>query len=261
VQARPVIGIATQTMEAIPGQLPMTWIMGQRYVRVLTGLGAVPWIIPLLLDDEETLRAIYDRLDGVLLTGGVDVDPDCYREQRHPLCGKTDPPRDWTEMHLIRWAIRDHKPVLGVCRGIQIINVAAGGTLYQDVQDQVQGAIKHDYFPTDGIHMRDDLTHMIRVEPASRLGRILGAERIEVNSMHHQAVKDLAPGLVPSAFAPDGLIEGLEGGNGQYLVGVQWHPEELADTMAPMRQLFASFLAAAGQNRETSWCGTGKSSS
>lgn len=250
MQVRPVIGIATQTLEAIPGELPMTWIMGQRYVRVLTSLGAVPWLIPLLPEDEETLRNIYERLDGVFLTGGVDVDPDSYREQRHPLCGKTDPPRDWTETRLIRWAIRDHKPVLGVCRGIQVINVAAGGTLYQDVQAQVPGAIKHDYFPTCGDYARDRLVHTVRLQPHTRLARILATDEVEVNSMHHQAVKDLAPGLVPCAFAPDGLIEGIEGANGQYLVGVQWHPEELADRMTPMRQLFASFLSAAAQYRQ-----------
>jgi putative glutamine amidotransferase len=253
-----VIGIATQTLEAIPGQLPMTWIMGQRYVRVLTALGAVPWIIPLLVGDEDTLGVIYSHIDGVFLTGGVDVDPDCYREQRHPLCGKTDPARDWTEMCLIRWAIRDRKPVLGVCRGIQVINVAAGGTLYQDVKAQLPDAIKHDYFPSSaGARSpdlapslgRDQLVHSVRVEPKSRLAGILGTDQMQVNSMHHQAIKDLASGLVPSAFAPDGLIEGIEGGNGQYLVGVQWHPEELADTMTSMRQLFASFLAAAAQYR------------
>jgi putative glutamine amidotransferase len=245
VAQRPVIGIATQTLEPIPGQLPLTWIMGQRYVRVLTGLGALPWVIP-LLDDEETLQGIYSHLDGVFLTGGVDVDPQCYHESRHPLCGKTDPPRDWTETRLIRWAIRDHKPVLGVCRGIQVINVAGGGTLYQDVQAQFPGAIKHDYFPgRDDDYTRDALTHDIRVTPHSRLAGILGVQQTEVNSMHHQAIKDLAPGLVASAFAPDGLIEGVEGKNGQYLVGVQWHPEELAETMQPMRQLFQSFLSAA----------------
>jgi putative glutamine amidotransferase len=245
VQVRPVIGIASQTLEAIPGQLPKTWIMGQRYVHVLTAAGGLPWIIPLLTGDEDTLASIYAHLDGILLTGGVDVDPSCYREDRHPLCGKTDPPRDWTETRLVRWAMRDHKPVLGVCRGIQVINVAAGGSLYQDVQAQVRGAIRHDYFPTNGDCTRDQLVHTVRVEPRSRLRNILGTEEVQVNSMHHQAVKELAPGLVPSAFAPDGVIEGLESGNGQYLIGVQWHPEELADTMAPMRQLFASFLAAA----------------
>jgi putative glutamine amidotransferase len=125
VQQRPVIGIATQTLDPVPGQLPLCWVMGQRYVRVLVSCGAVPWVIPLLQGDDTTLRAIYDRLDGVFLTGGVDVDPAAYSEERHPLCGRTDPARDWTETLLVRWAVADHKPLFGVCRGIQVINVAA----------------------------------------------------------------------------------------------------------------------------------------
>ena len=145
---RPVIGIATQTLDAIPGERPPCWIMGQRYVRVLAEAGAVPWLIPLLVGDEATLRLTYDRLDAVFLTGGVDVDPGRYGEPRHEKCGATDAPRDWTELRLVRWALADHKPVLGVCRGIQVINVAAGGTLFQDVTHQCDRAIKHDYFPT-----------------------------------------------------------------------------------------------------------------
>jgi putative glutamine amidotransferase len=219
--------------------------MGQCYVRALTTCGGVPWVIPLLQGDQQTLAEIYARLDGVMLTGGVDVDPQNYSEERHPLCGKTDPPRDWTETQLIRWALRDGKPILGVCRGIQILNVAAGGTLYQDVRAQRSGAIKHDYFPMDGPYARDMLVHPVRVTADSRLASILGAEQTQVNSMHHQAIKDLAPGLRATALAPDGVIEGIEGANGQYVVGVQWHPEELVETMPSMRQLFASFVQAA----------------
>jgi len=247
VPPRPIIGIATQSQEAVPGQLPPTWIMGQKYVRALTVCGGVPWVIPLLIGDEPTLAAIYAHLDGVLLTGCVDVDPDCYREPRHPLCGKTDPPRDWTETRLVRWAVRDHKPVLGVCRGIQLMNVAVDGTLYQDIPAQFPGAIKHDYFPTSADHTRDMLVHPVSVTVRSRLGGILGTDELPVNSMHHQAIKDLGAGLVPTALAPDGLIEGIEGVNGQYLVGVQWHPEELTETMAPMQRLFESFVEAAGE--------------
>jgi putative glutamine amidotransferase len=152
-------------------------------------------------------------------------------------------------MHLIRWAVRDGKPVLGVCRGIQVLNVAAGGSLYQDLRAQRGNGIKHDYFPMDGPYSRDMLAHGVRVTPGSRLAGILGAEETQVNSMHHQAIKDLAPGLLASAVAPDGLIEGIEGANGQYVVGVQWHPEELVETMPAMRQLFASFVEAAIQHR------------
>ncbi|HEY1380072.1 MAG TPA: gamma-glutamyl-gamma-aminobutyrate hydrolase family protein [Gemmataceae bacterium] len=243
---RPVIGIATQTQEAVPGQLPRCWIMSQKYVQVLCSYGAVPWLVPLLPGDPATLREVYERLDGVFLTGGVDVDPSHYGEQRHPKCGHTDPERDAVEMMFVRWALADYKPLLAVCRGFQVLNVACGGTLFQDVASQCPAAIKHDHFPTAaGTPTRDYLAHDIRVDPRTRLGRCLGAEQVPVNSMHHQGIKALAPALVPSAWAPDGLIEGAEGANGHYVVAVQWHPEELT-AQDGQRRLFTEFLAAAG---------------
>ena len=144
--SRPVIGIAMQTLPASPGVLPACWIMSHRYVNVLRESGGVPWLIPLLPDDPAPLRAIFDRLDGIFLTGGVDVDPVCYGEEKQSYCGTTDPPRDAVELALLRWAMETNKPVLAVCRGIQILNVAFGGTLYQDVAKQVPAALKHDYF-------------------------------------------------------------------------------------------------------------------
>jgi putative glutamine amidotransferase len=245
VQPRPVIGIAMQTLEPIPGQLPLCWVMGQKYVCALTEVGAVPWLIPLLTGDEETLRAIYEAADGIFLTGGVDVDPAAYGEPRHELCGRTDPDRDWTELCLIRWALEDQKPVLGVCRGIQVMNVAAGGTLYQDVNAQYDGGMKHDYFPPADGYERTSLTHDAEVAPGSHLGRILGHARVRVNSMHHQGIKSLAPGFRPTAHAPDGLIEGIESDAERFLIGVQWHPEELAPTRPDMRRLFSAFVEAA----------------
>ena len=245
---RPVIGIATQTLDAIPGQLPLCWVMGQKYVRVLTDAGAAPWIIPLIQNDIDTLRSIYEHLDGFFITGGVDVDPSQYGETRTRLCGRSDAPRDWTELQLIRWAIEDQKPVLGACRGIQVVNVAVGGTLYQDLSFQFPKGIRHDYFPSveDGF-TRDMLVHPVAVEPQSRLHRLVGAGEVKVNSMHHQGIKTLATSLVASAIAPDGLIEAAEGTNGQFLVAVQWHPEELAETQPGMRRLFTAFIEAAGE--------------
>jgi putative glutamine amidotransferase len=249
VRQRPTIGLVTQTLEAVPGKLPLCCVMGQRYVGVLSAAGALPWLIPLLQGDAATLRAIYDRVDGVFLTGGVDIDPANYGEGRHELCDRSDPPRDWTELTLVRWALADRKPLLGVCRGIQAINVALGGSLYQHVADEYPAAIKHDYFSTAAQYARDYLAHPVRVRGGSRLGRLLGAELVPVNSMHHQGIKRLAPGLAATAFAPDGLIEGVEGADGAYLVGVQWHPEELAEAQAPMRRLFTDFIDAAGAFR------------
>ncbi len=243
--ARPVIGVATQTIEAVPGELPPCWIMGQRYVHALRHAGAIPWLIPLLPDDRDTLREIYSRLDGVFLTGGVDVDPKNYGEQRAEYCGKTDPARDAVEIQLIQWAKEDQKPLFAVCRGIQIVNVALGGSLYQDVTKQVPTALRHDYFPTADQPARDYLAHPIDITNSSRLADLLGGTLVKVNSMHHQAIKQLAPGLTATAHAPDGIIEGVEGGNGQYLVAVQWHPEELEGRDAGMRRLFTSFVEAA----------------
>ncbi len=244
--ARPIVGVATQSLEAVPGKLPPCWVMGQRYVRVLAEGGAVPWLIPLLHGDEATLRLTYERLDAVFLTGGVDVDPGQYGEPRHERCDRADPARDWAEILLVRWALQDRKPILGVCRGIQVLNVACGGSLYQHLPDQLPDGIKHDWFPTPTNPSRDYLAHPVRVENGSRLRDLLGQPELPVNSMHHQGIKRLAPGLVPSAFAPDGLVEGVEGTGGHYLVGVQWHPEELADRHLPHRRLFTDFLGAAG---------------
>lgn len=242
---RPLIGVATQTMPAVEGERPACWIMGQRYVEALRATGAAPILLPLLTNDPDAMRDIFARLDGVFLTGGVDVDPSRYGEPKHPLCGTTDPDRDAVELMLLEYAMANGLPVLAVCRGIQILNVARGGTLYQDVTAQVPAAMKHDYFPTPANPSRTYLAHDITVAPGSRLAAILGETVVSVNSMHHQAIKDLADGLRPTAFAPDGIIEAVEGTNGQYLVAVQWHPEELADTQPGMRRLFASFVEAA----------------
>ncbi|HEV7703981.1 MAG TPA: gamma-glutamyl-gamma-aminobutyrate hydrolase family protein [Gemmatimonadaceae bacterium] len=240
---RPIIGITTQTLEPVPGELPRCWVMSQRYVDVLTSVGAIPWIIP-LTTDTATLRAVYERLDGVFLPGGVDMGPDQYSEPRLPVCGVTDPDRDRVEVALVQWAMAERKPVLAVCRGVQVLNVAAGGTLYQDLAEWCEAAIKHDYWPMEP-KQRRDLVHEVIIEPGTQLAQIIGAGSTTVNSMHHQGIKKLAPGLVVNALAPDGLIEGVEGRDESYLVGVQWHPEELVESDPAMRRLFESFIESA----------------
>lgn len=245
MQARPVIGVTTQTQEAVPNELPRCWIMGQRYVTVLTAFGAVPWLIPLLDDDEPTLRAIYDQLDGIFLPGGADVDPGSYGEEKCGTCGRTDPARDRTELALVRWAAEDGKPVLAVCRGEQILNVAGGGTLYQDLSVDREGSMKHDYFPSEGGYTREHRSHSVRIPSGTQLSRLVEDDTVDVNSMHHQGIKDLAPSLVASAIAPDGVIEGVEAANGQFMIGVQWHPENLVDSDPRMHRLFEAFFAAA----------------
>ena len=244
VTTRPIIGVTTQTLEEIPDELPRCWIMSQRYVNTLTASGAVPWIIP-LLDDRETLRAIYEKLDGVFLPGGVDIDPDSYNEPRTDVCGRVDPDRDRTEIMFADWAMKDGKPILAVCRGAQLLSVAAGGTLYQDLSSEYPGAIKHDYWPKAGERTRQDLAHPVDVVENTRLSRLIGSNTFLVNSMHHQGIKQLAPTLVANAFAPDGLIEGVESEGDDFVLGVQWHPEDLADSDPAMRALFDAFVEAA----------------
>ena len=224
--------------------------MSQRYIRALTAVGALPWMIPLVGDEPETMRGIYEELDGVFLPGGADIDPANYGEARHPRCDKGDPARDEVELALVKWALVDRKPVLGVCRGLQVVNLAAGGTLYQDLADQMPGAMKHDYFPFGGRYSRDHLAHEVHVAANSKLAEIYGAGPVKVNSMHHQGIRQLGEQLVASAVAPDGLIEGIESSDGSYLLAVQWHPEVLVDNCPRTRRLFESFVDAAGNYRE-----------
>jgi putative glutamine amidotransferase len=167
--SRPLIGVTTQTLQAIDGipeGLPNSVVMNQRYYHAVASAGGAPVLVP-LLDDLEALRAIYERTDGILLPGGVDVDPAAFGEKRHDRLGRIDPARDRVEIQLVRWAVEDDKPLLGLCRGLQVINVALGGTLYQDLETEYPDAIKHDYFPTYG-YSRDHLAHDVAVEAGSR---------------------------------------------------------------------------------------------
>ncbi|MGH7616069.1 MAG: gamma-glutamyl-gamma-aminobutyrate hydrolase family protein [Gemmatimonadaceae bacterium] len=247
MRQRPVVGVPTQTLQTLGGvsaEIPPSWVMSQRYVLALTTAGAIPWLIPLV--DDESLRGAYEELDAVFLPGGADIDPASYGHAPHPLCDKTDRDRDRVELALARWAIEDRKPVLGVCRGMQLINLAAGGSLYQDISEQRAGSIKHDYFPFGGqTFRRDFLAHEVNVSAGSRLASVFGAGAIRVNSMHHQGVCELGAGLAGTATAEDGLIEAVEASGGAYVVGVQWHPEALTDEQPASRRLFQDFISVA----------------
>ncbi|MEP6618324.1 MAG: gamma-glutamyl-gamma-aminobutyrate hydrolase family protein [bacterium] len=243
---RPLVGIPTQTLQSLGGvssEIPTSWVMSQRYIVTLAQAGALPVMIPLV--DDDTLRGIYERLDAVFLPGGADIDARTYGENPHRKSDTTDRERDRVEVALARWAIDESKPILGVCRGLQLINVAAGGTLYQDLADEFPGSIKHDYFPFNGQGFaRDYLAHEVSVAEGTRLAQFVGAGALKVNSMHHQGIRELGRGLVATAEAPDGLIEALEGQGDSYLVAVQWHPEALTDNDHHSRELFADFTAA-----------------
>jgi putative glutamine amidotransferase len=245
----PLIGVTTQTLQSIDGipeGLPLSVVMNQRYYLAVAAAGGVPVLIP-LLEDEKTLRGIYDRMDGLLIPGGVDIDPRMYGETPHEKLGRLDPARDCVELKLTQWAIADRKPLLGLCRGLQVLNVACGGTLFQDLEAQLPAAIKHDYFPTHGFE-RSHLAHEVELPAGTRLREVLELDRIAVNSMHHQGIKELGQGLRASAVAPDGVVEAAELECESFVVGVQWHPEAFDPGQTQTRQLFRAFIdAAAGR--------------
>jgi putative glutamine amidotransferase len=207
------------------------------YVRSLEGAGLVPVIVPPLASPEAA-RSIVESCSGLLLTGGEDVDPARYSEAPHPTTGAPHPMRDLTEIALFEAARARRMPVLAICRGIQLANVALGGSLVQDIPSQRPTPVAHDQPQDAGVR-----THAVAVAAGSRLAEALGATELEVNSYHHQSVNRLASGLRVTATAPDGIIEGVESEDPTWwMVAVQWHPEDLTTDGRPWdRGLFAAF--------------------
>jgi putative glutamine amidotransferase len=234
------IGITCSTFQRDQDQRPPNTGQNQSYVDAVIRAGAAPLLIP-NVTDRTLLRTLYDLVDGLLLSGGGDIDPNYYGESRHEACGIPDLERDETELALIRWAIEEGKPLLAICRGIQVVNVALGGTLYQDLQAQAPEAERHDWSPG---YPRDYIAHSVSISPQTRLGRIVGADPLPVNSFHHQAIKHVAPELTVTARAPDQIIEAVEGKGHPFVVGVQWHPEGLAREDARAQRLFDALVKA-----------------
>jgi putative glutamine amidotransferase len=238
--SRPLIGITAYTRKLQNSP----WDYDASYASNATAIekaGGLPVLIPAKVN-EETLRAIYERLDGVLLPGGGDVDPSKYGAEKHPTTDNIDHDRDRTEMTLARWALQDGKPTFGICRGIQVMNVALGGTLLQDIPSEVQTELTHD-LPSG--EPRATVLHEVTLELDSRLGQILGAQRVPVNSLHHQAVSQPAPNVRLTAFSPDGIVEALEVPSHPFMLAVQWHPEDMVDDDERMLELFKAFIAQA----------------
>jgi putative glutamine amidotransferase len=212
------------------------------YVRSVAGAGGVPLILSQLMAPADVGVAL-QACDGLLLTGGEDVDPEHYREAPSPKLGTVDRERDQFELALFAAARERGLPVLGICRGIQLINVALGGTLYQDLPSERASEVNHD--PKAA---RTGRTHHVRLAAGSRAASVIGVDRLVPNSFHHQAIKQLAPGLVASGWADDGVIEAVESAEGPWLLAVQWHPEEMhADATAPELKLFRALVDEARQ--------------
>jgi putative glutamine amidotransferase len=240
--SQPFIGITAARIHNRADE-PM-FALNEAYSRAVARAGAIPFTINLGLPDE-ALSELLSHLDGVLFSGGGDVETSRYHGLDHPRVGEVDPDRDRIEILLVGQAIQRGIPFLGICRGIQVINVALGGTLYSDVADQHGGAVRHDCYPDIP---RDHLAHEVEIAADSRLAQILGVKRVATNSLHHQAVRELAPGLTATAHAPDGIVEALEIPGHLFGLAVQWHPEWMPDSL-PMQNLFRSFTSAAAKAR------------
>jgi putative glutamine amidotransferase len=207
------------------------------YVTALERAGLVPLIVP-PLSSSEAASSVLDSVSGLVLTGGEDVDPARYGEQRHEKVRSVNVARDATEAALVEEARARGLPVLAICRGIQILNVALGGTLVQDIPSQCHTDIDHD---EEGA--RNSRTHEVSIEPGSLIAGAVGTQHLSVNSFHHQSVKRVADGMKVTARSPDGVIEGIESTDEKWWVmGVQWHPEEMTDSAEPWdRGLFKAF--------------------
>lgn len=237
---RPPVVAISSTAEIIRGSLRVR--LNTAYVRAVEQAGALPLVVPPLAQLAH-VGALLDRADALLLTGGEDVDPAHYGAEPHPALGELNRERDATELALVAAAHERTLPTLAVCRGVQLLNVALGGTLIQDLPSERPSDVPHD---SDGERSRR--VHEVRVAAGSRLARALGATALRVNSFHHQVVDRIAPSLRATAWSSDGLIEGVEtGDDAWWVLGVQWHPEEMTETPEPWdRDLFGALSARAG---------------
>jgi putative glutamine amidotransferase len=235
---RPKIGI-TERLEISTRR----FYLGRDYCEALEAAGAIPVHIP-LIPKAEYIAAVLEDLDGILLPGcDSDVDPALYGEDPHPKLGPVVPEKDQTDLLVLAEAERLNLPVLAICFGSQVLNVSRGGTLYQDIESQIENCIKHG----QGVP-RERNSHGIRIEENSYLASIAGKGsddgNVRVNSHHHQAIKKVGKDLVATAWASDGVIEFIEDTReGKFVVGVQWHPELSWDTDPLSRKIFKEFVS------------------
>lgn len=238
---RPLIGITTRNSRDLDGHPTVS--LQHSYVNAVAQAGGLALPIPSMLPEEDFLL-LYAQLDGILFSGGGDISLEHFEGSEHARIDGVDDGRDATELALMRLAAGDGKPVLGICRGAQVMNVALGGTLYTHIIDQLPGAIDHDY-PGN---LRRVIVHPVNVDETTRAAEIFGETLLQVNSLHHQGLKDIAPPLRVAGHAPDGLVEVVEMPEHPFAISVQWHPEWLTDQQTT-RNLFKEFVEAAAKSR------------
>ena len=238
MSGKPIIGIPCYQDTFPQGQRPR-FVQYQTYVKAVEAGGGIPILMPLMTGDD--LRRMLDRVDGLLLSGGDDVNPSAYGEEKYPKTEQPDDLRDATEFELSRMVMAGDTPLLAICRGIQVLNVAMGGTLIQHIPDMVPNALRHEH-NYDDYHQRAVITHEVEIEAGTRLAGMIGTHA-GVNSFHHQALKQIAPMFRPVACAPDGIVEAMElPDKDRFVVAVQWHPEDMFQDNAQMLGLFQKFV-------------------
>jgi putative glutamine amidotransferase len=240
---RPLIGITcSRTSGGAWGVYSLGHFMDYAYAEYSQAVhhaGGAPVIIP-AAQDKESLQAILAGVQGIILSGGPDVHPRHYGEEPTLGLGEVDEALDSMELRLASMAVHDDLPVLAICRGIQVLNVSMGGSLYQDISLEVEGSICHTPKMDKGVN-----THRIRIEPKTRLHDLFRKTEIWVNGKHHQSIKQPAPELIVSARARDGVIEAVEHPGKRFVLGVQWHPEGTWKDDANSKKLFAGLVRAA----------------
>lgn len=218
---------------------PVVYGQSHTYTDAMVHAGGVPVIIP-FIEDEAILKKLYQKLDGILFAGGNDINPSLYGEKPLPTTEEFSDKRDAMEAKLMQWAIEDNKPVLCICRGMQLLNVVCGGQLYQHLPDDLPGI---DHEASTKNKSGEFLAHPLRVIAETKLDKILSSPEIATNAHHHQGVKRLGKGLKASAHTTDGLIEAVEHVNNKFAVGIQSHPESLERKVVPeWAKLFRAFV-------------------
>lgn len=244
---KPVIGVTPDfnagDRNDMGGSEP-TYFLRARYIRAIEEVGGVPLVLPLVAAAADR-RRLLDSVDGILLTGsGPDLPPCLYGEKQRYKFSLVSERRADFELEMVRQARRRDLPLLGICGGMQTVNVACGGSLFQDIPAQLPRAMDHRQ-KTKAV----SVSHAVTVLPKSLLKQIIGKQTLMVNSSHHQSVKAVAPSLIASAVAPDGIIEAIESPTHRFLLAIQWHPEFLFDRHMAHRRLFEALLRAARRTR------------
>lgn len=228
---KPIIGVTSHV------ELDYKHSLSNDYVQAVIQAGGIPVILPIGLDND--VEQIVDKIDGLVVTGGGDIDPTLFGEEPHPKLGTISPGRDSFEIAIIQKVLEADKPILAICRGIQILNIAVGGDMYQDIYTQIDNQLlQHSQKAT-----RYHLAHFVKTTENSLLAEIIGEEQFKVNTYHHQAVRNVPEPFIVSGIASDGVIEAIESTAHKFVVGVQWHPEALAvNGNEPAKRIFTRLV-------------------